>query len=600
MVLLVLASAVVLLCPYLLHSIHLTHDGAAGAAPRPISPKVPPARQPARSSAAAEPMQEVDLHSLPSVKRPRVPDVTPLPPPLTTRPGSAAEPQPSPTQPPVDGDKAVRQRHTERGRLVCDGREIDSEIIYWRRVPGDWTYESPVTPHHDEHHEKYITFQYDAGGWNNIRMGMEILIVVAHAMGRTVVMPPPQRLYLLGQAHHDKDKGKTVKAPTYGFEDFFNLETLRDHEGFHLMSMSEFLRKEGVTGGLGGGKLPPGNRTDVMGRDLWSYLTSVADVRPAWAHKILAIPSSAEEMKQSWKGPDSTNADAQTLARFARFKKARDVVLYNQELQAAKHIHFQAGSKTRLLQHHYAFTFFEDPHLQSFYKRFIRDFMRYKDEIQCIGAELVAAVRADARAYHAKRSGNASSTAEHYVALHVRRGDFQFKKVKVSAEEIVRNLNNDPNTPLIPPGSLVYVSTDDPKGVCRGCTANRKPCPTGEAAKGLEGCMVDPSWDAFRKAGWELRFLDDFLARGHLKHANPNYHGMVESIVCARADLFAGTFFSTFTGYIHRLRGYHGLGEQTYYHSPGRRNSARDKESIGNGFSREYRYGWTDDGGGLI
>lgn len=42
-----------------------------------------------------------------------------------------------------------------------------------------------------------------------------------------------------------------------------------------------------------------------------------------------------------------------------------------------------------------AFTFFADVSMQSFYKRYIRDYMRYKDAIQCAGAELVAAVRAD-------------------------------------------------------------------------------------------------------------------------------------------------------------------------------------------------------------
>ena len=47
--------------------------------------------------------------------------------------------------------------------------------------------------------------------------------------------------------------------------------------------------------------------------------------------------------------------------------------------------------------------------------------MRYKDEIQCLGHELVAAVRADAKA-----SGVPSGD---YYALHIRRGDFQFKVV---------------------------------------------------------------------------------------------------------------------------------------------------------------------------
>ena len=35
-------------------------------------------------------------------------------------------------------------------------------------------------------------------GRNNIRMGVECVIVMAHAMGRTLVIPPQDHLYLLG------------------------------------------------------------------------------------------------------------------------------------------------------------------------------------------------------------------------------------------------------------------------------------------------------------------------------------------------------------------------------------------------------------------
>jgi hypothetical protein len=115
-----------------------------------------------------------------------------------------------------------------KGVLMCNGSRLDSEVIYWRIVPGDNEYESPITPHHKEHHDKYLTFEYDAGGWNNIRMGMECLLVVAHAMGRTLVVPPQQHLYLLGQTH--KDKGDKEAHDEMGFEDFFDLDLLRSHE----------------------------------------------------------------------------------------------------------------------------------------------------------------------------------------------------------------------------------------------------------------------------------------------------------------------------------------------------------------------------------
>ena len=97
-----------------------------------------------------------------------------------------------------------------------------------------------------------------------------------------------------------------------------------------------------------------------------------------------------------------------------------------------------------------------------------------------------------------------------------------------------------------------------------------------------------------------MRMLRDFTAKGALKGVNPNWFGMVESIVCTRAKAFAGTYFSTFTGYIHRLRGYHGLGESTYYHHKRFRFFPQMQKSVGHGFSREWRAGWTDDDHGAI
>jgi hypothetical protein len=113
-------------------------------------------------------------------------------------------------------------------------------------------------------------------------------------------------------------------------------------------------------------------------------------------------------------------------------------------------------------------------------------------------------------------------------------------------------------------------------------------------------CSLQTSWKAFIKAGWHIRFLRDFTRRGLLQGVNPNTHGKLESIVCSRAKLFAGTYFSTFTGYIHRLRGYHGLGEATYYHHKRYVMHLQMEKSVGHGFSREWRAGWTDDGGQLI
>jgi hypothetical protein len=46
-------------------------------------------------------------------------------------------------------------------------------------------------------------------------------------------------------------------------------------KGLHVMHMEELLAKEGVTGRLKGGKLPPHNSTEAWGAGLWHYLKQV-------------------------------------------------------------------------------------------------------------------------------------------------------------------------------------------------------------------------------------------------------------------------------------------------------------------------------------
>jgi hypothetical protein len=40
---------------------------------------------------------------------------------------------------------------------------------------------------------------------------------------------------------------------------------------------------------------------------------------------------------------------------------------------------------------------------------------------------------------------------------------------------------------------------------------------------------------------------------------------MIDQVVCTRGDIFVGTWFSTFTGYITRMRGYMGYADTTVF-----------------------------------
>ena len=82
-----------------------------------------------------------------------------------------------------------------RGSISCDV-DVDN-LAYWNDPPGlrDSAFESPFSDSSGE--TKYVTFEMDRGGWNNMRMAFESVFVFAAATGRTLVIPPPQPLHRL-------------------------------------------------------------------------------------------------------------------------------------------------------------------------------------------------------------------------------------------------------------------------------------------------------------------------------------------------------------------------------------------------------------------
>lgn len=96
---------------------------------------------------------------------------------------------------PLDQTPAVQG--AKRAHIRCDV-PVDS-LAYWNDPRGtrDVEYETPFRHALEPGQVQYITFTPDRGGWNNIRMSMEIIFVLAAATGRTLVLPPKEPLYLL-------------------------------------------------------------------------------------------------------------------------------------------------------------------------------------------------------------------------------------------------------------------------------------------------------------------------------------------------------------------------------------------------------------------
>jgi hypothetical protein len=430
-----------------------------------------------------------------------------------------------------------------------------------------------------------MTFEPDGGGWNNIRMAMETVVVLAHAMGRTLVLPPAQGIYLM-----KKDRRHNVH---FTFADFFHLESLaNEHAGLDIISMEEFLKREAMSGRLrhketGEISFPPGNRTDWNGiKDaekniLKEYLRNVTHT-PTWrpGSCLAAFPTSndAKDIDDLYKMLESslktgsksyydnpTAVDSDSVSRMKEQLAGRkDLCVYDEEMQRAPVVHMMCYPKqhVRLLTHFYTFIFFEDWKQQMWEHRFVRDHLRYVDELQCAAARIVHALREIAR----KQPNNSNGL---FDSMHIRRGDFQFKETRLDAPQLLEKSKQ-----WIPEQSAVFISTDE-----------------------RDKTFFDPF-----KEHYDIYFLDDFK---HLfPDMNTNLYGMLDQLVATKGRTFVGTYFSTFTGYINRMRGYHvnkikgegyELGKVNSYFFTKKHDVMNHYTSFDHPlFAREFPFAWRD------
>jgi len=405
----------------------------------------------------------------------------------------------------------------------------EQEMAFWSDIPSDASYKSPFL---EEGEERFLTFEPDHGGWNNIRMGMETALVLAHSMGRTLVLPPAQRFYLL-------NKSDSPQKNTFDFGDFFHLDSIAvEHDGLNVITSEEFLHRLGKTGQL---KNVHTNQPEIWDENNYSpesvktYLQRVG-VNPQWdpMECVAAMPATQgpdaitvleeayNNIFKNTKGkplpkledfdgnPTAVDATIEERMREAMVDRTK-ICTYDEALQKAKVIHFPVQKGTRLLTHFYAFVFFADWKQDLWAKRFVRDHLRYIDEIVCAAARVVEAVRA--------RSKNKDKL---FDSMHVRRGDFQYKGTRLEADELIQKSKSK-----LEEGGLLYIATDE----------------------------KDKTFFKPFREHYDVVFLDDF--KDLLKGINTNYYGMLDQLVAYKGRVFFGTWRSTLSGYVNRMRGYY-------------------------------------------
>jgi len=438
-----------------------------------------------------------------------------------------------------------------RGTVKCD-LNVDS-MAYWNDPQGtrDQEFISPFL--HNNNDEKYISFATDRGGWNNVRMSMEIIFVIAAATGRTLVLPPKEPLYRL-----DADKGNKHR----GFADFFPLGTPEFAKKVKIISSAEFVKREG--GPDGRLPIPEGMRENVMNSaevcekrkksknfcdHIKNYLNEVGHVPDVGASSGCIIFDN-----DLYVGSPKTGESESSIKSFCG---DRERFAWTSELNDHTLIHFRADDKKlRLLAHFYNMIYFTDPSVDNYFKRFVRDFLHYNDEIYCAAGKIIKALQTEGRQrdFDVDEEGGGG-----FSAMHIRRGDFQYENVKISAQKWYENTKE-----IWKPNEIIYIATDE-----------------------HDKAFFDPI-----AKHHDLRFLDDYWELAGLGDIDSNYFGMIDTIVSSRARAFAGTWFSTFTGYINRMRGYHGMSMMdSWYSFLKRKSKLHEWENVD---TSAYAYEWPD------
>lgn len=389
---------------------------------------------------------------------------------------------------------------------------------------------------------KYVLFGFDPGGFNNIRMAFEVAVVFAHASGRILVMPPKKRLYLLDKDPEEEDNMS-------GFEAYFDLERLRGV--LDIISMEDFIRDVAVPGLL---NVPWKQEYGKSEEQLWRYLEKAAYMRE-WEPGRFHIGFNLSVNNNTGGVDFGTFGEKQhDLRQKLHGSHDRKLIHYNAAMHNHRAVYFPSGErgrliKYRLITHFYSYIHFADARLDRQYKRFVRDRIMYRPEIFCAAGRVVRLLREEALAASIKRGhrhtiegmpvGAArADTRGTYYAYHIRRGDFQYKATRLSGATIWNNTKELLDASISP---IIYIATDE-----------KDKREFRDFKGGIDRLTLHPRF--------KVRYLRDYTERALLGHSTgrmgPNWHGMIEQIVCASAHTFFGTPLSTFTGYITRLRGY--------------------------------------------
>ena len=361
---------------------------------------------------------------------------------------------------------------------------------------------------------RYITFELDTGGWNNVRMSLETIFALAFATNRTLVLPPAQDILYM-------------KIP--------DISQLVELSGVATIPMFEFLKHEASRLGL-----VTEEAHALIGRLQQRAIQRLEHDHPLWTR----LRTRAQIPPWGGTNPNGPpicllmGAPADTFfGREHDFCMGRAPYRPNEPWNAHWLLHLPCTRPPerlgwyRLFGHFYTFVSWTgEERMNRRLRALVRDGVRYARPLMCAAASVVAQL---------KRECGGS-----FVSMHVRQGDFQRTRPNeiMHAADIERAL-----------------SSNDARHVRAGTSSSMGECLfiASDAPKSF-----------FSPLGgkWRLRFISevDLAQRGVSKALS----GLVEQLVAAHGHFFYGTKLSTFSHFIFRLRGYHNLSHHSWLFTP--------------------------------
>lgn len=411
------------------------------------------------------------------------------------------------------------------------GREVQERMMYWKGA------DQPAPPRKAPTGDRYLLFDYDVGGLNNIRIGWEMAAIAAHESNRTLVYPPRDMLYI-------------VNAEPSGLDYYLNME--RFHAGVSALSMKEFIQRV-----HGKHKLPS---------QLVEWAASENDAN---FPKGIYEKFRREHMK-------SVGSDDEHVCDIARYQGSAKM-LYQDPKQARI---FSCGNWPNVGEprfHHLGYGHqWKTPSWA--FELLRNNFVWHPDAFEIAG-------------HVVEHLGLFS-----YVAMHARYGDFQFQAHKQPTDTLLNDGWLSTQSRGADGSSLLQVQGKH--GFARRVVRKQGLSKAEEAVeaatlareKGRRALGVVRRWldkdhnrpiyistddrskaylEPFHEAGlrvvrWNELLEDAKEGRGPLAGMVEKYSparfanlaGLVEQLICTYGHVFIGSEKSTFTGYIERMRLY--------------------------------------------